>query len=70
MLRLGRLLRVGFRGSRSGKAAQCLKCLKAQRPDNFWKSQGQSVRLPVAIYSDRWYVKIFTLKTMTREDIV
>ena len=32
LLRLGGLLRVGFRGSRPGKAAQCLKCLKAQMP--------------------------------------
>ena len=52
-MRLGRLPGVGFSGSRPGKAAQCSECLEARRPDNFFqKNQGQSVRLPVAIYSD------------------
>ena len=40
LLRLRRLLGVGFRNSRPGKAAQCLKCLKAQRPDNFLEEPG------------------------------
>ena len=36
-MRLGRLPGVGFRGSRPGKAAQCLECLEARRPDNFFR---------------------------------
>ena len=36
-VRLGRLPGVGFRGSRPGKVAQCLECLEARRPDNFFR---------------------------------